>query len=467
MLAMVVQGCGGDDNGMEVEVPPPDDDDGVDPVTELEEVKKERDKYKKMLEDMEAEEAAMMASAKASAIFDALAANAGGAPSRSISAGSDGMLTVEVDGYKQVEDFGEADAIDGHRGAMLIEGSEMIVYTDIDDAEATPLGDVYNTKADPDGPTSYPIASGDDQDIMWGDVIRDSDSYNSMTEDAMTTRTFAGEVRDVMGMFSCTAAEGSPCSLPERQDNGKVVNADDAVQGTPGVNWVFIPTNAAAMVDEADEQYLYYGWWVNMTDDDPLTFDFEAFATANGYDAVVASGPGDTIEGSATYTGGAAGKYAMKSLTEDTVTGGHWTASAKLTANFDADLLPDTAGNDKNGVMVSGSIDDFMTGDTAQDWTVKLMVDGNTTDAGVQAVPVGGLDDVLDGATDRRVAEWDFGGSVDGMGNWSAAFHGPTATDEPTAITGEFNAMVDGFAQINGAFGANMMMEDAAMMAGN
>ena len=44
----------------------------------------------------------------------------------------------------------------------------------------------------------------------------------------------------------------------------------------------------------------------------------------------------ETVEGSATYKGGAAGKYAMQSTTDDSASGGHFTAAATLTANFDA-----------------------------------------------------------------------------------------------------------------------------------
>jgi hypothetical protein len=478
MLAMVVQGCGGDDNGMEVEVPPPDDDDGVDPVTELEEVKKERDKYKKMLEDMEAEEAAMMASAKASAIFDALDMNTGTAPAVTAKAGADGMLTFEAMGY-EMGDY--ADMIDGWRGKMLAgDEAEMVVYTDIENAMATPISRVYNGTL-MGGVNMYTVSNEGrddvpDNTIGWADVTLPT---GTVTRDPKTdaadddVHTIAGMVGDVPGTFSCTgAADG--CAAPTRDMEDGSISFDNGgeVEGNPAT-WTFTPTDPNVMVDVADSDgYLVFGWWLGL-DDDGAPEEFDAFAMAQGMTLIPGTTQGTALDGTAKYEGAAAGKFAMKSLHEDTVTGGHWTANASLTANFDANTADADVAADTNGVMISGMIDDFMTGDTARDWTVTLMAVDTNVDAvgdpagspGIQSPST--LAEYTAGDAANPVASWDFGGSVDGMGNWSAAFHGPTATDEPTAITGEFNAMVDGFAQINGAFGANMMMEDAAMMAGN
>ena len=51
---------------------------------------------------------------------------------------------------------------------------------------------------------------------------------------------------------------------------------------------------------------------------------------------------GETIRGSATYSGAAAGKYAVASATADSYEGGHFTADAMLMVNFDADEDGDT-----------------------------------------------------------------------------------------------------------------------------
>ena len=503
ILAMVLQGCGGDDDdgiskSMHDQVVMERDElqeeladlqdmldaanadvtrlegeladaqgDNSDLMAELQDAKDEAARLQMMVDDAAAAEAMAAANEMANAYFTGImAGNAGTAPTPMISAGSDGMLMAEIDDYMMVADFAEADAIDGFRGVMLT-GSDMVVYTDIADAEDTPLGMKYNSMANPGEASSYPIASGETNDIMWADVTRDADAHreSSETEDGTTTitREFDGEVSGVPGTFSCSGT--TACPVPTRQSNGKVVNDAGEVQGTPGTDWAFIPTDPDAKVDVADDQYLYFGWWVMQTSGagEALAYDVETFAAGMGFDQTVASGAGTAVTGSATYTGGAAGKYAMKSLLEDVTTGGHWTASAELTANFDADSDPDVDGNDENGVMVSGMITDFMTGDTAQAWTVKLMADGDLTADGIQ--PADDLSEVIDGTAGRRTTEWDFGGSVKAAGSWTPTFHGADAaltadTDLPMAVTGTFDAMVSGLAQISGGFAASAPMDD-------
>ena len=85
---------------------------------------------------------------------------------------------------------------------------------------------------------------------------------------------------------------------------------------------------------------------------------------------------GTALRGAATYTGAAAGKYAMASAAEDMYEGGHFTARATLEVDFDDDL-PGPDGVGKDGVALSGMIDNFMTGDTPRDdWSVTLTADG-------------------------------------------------------------------------------------------
>ena len=71
--------------------------------------------------------------------------------------------------------------------------------------------------------------------------------------------------------------------------------------------------------------------------------------------------------------GGAAGKFAMQSVTDDSASGGHFTASATLTANFDANTAVDEPNADELGVSIGGAITDFMTGDVSRpNWKVTL-----------------------------------------------------------------------------------------------
>ena len=82
---------------------------------------------------------------------------------------------------------------------------------------------------------------------------------------------------------------------------------------------------------------------------------------------------GRDLEGSATYKGAAAGKYAILSTTDDSASGGHFTAAATLKANFDADSDATDADVDVLGVSIGGTITDFMTGETSRpNWKVTL-----------------------------------------------------------------------------------------------
>ena len=70
---------------------------------------------------------------------------------------------------------------------------------------------------------------------------------------------------------------------------------------------------------------------------------------------------GSAITGSATYTGGAAGKFAINNPLGGG-DGGHFTANATLSAKFGGD---DDAG-------MTGNIDNFMANDKLVPWSVKL-----------------------------------------------------------------------------------------------
>ena len=63
----------------------------------------------------------------------------------------------------------------------------------------------------------------------------------------------------------------------------------------------------------------------------------------------------------------------MVSTSDNSASGGHFTASATLTANFDANTGIADEPNE-NGVSIGGTITDFMTGATSRpNWKVTLM----------------------------------------------------------------------------------------------
>ena len=206
------------------------------------------------------------------------------------------------------------------------------------------------------------------------------------------------------------------------------------------MNWKFVPTDPNGTIDVADETYLSFGWWLNQMDEGM----YETDVFANAYDAmgmaVAVDREAAEVDGSATYKGGAAGKWAIASTTDDTTEGGHFTATATLTANFDANTqMPDT-----DGVSIGGKITNFMTGDVSRpNWNVTLK----------PLAEVPGSVGRIDGAA----TEWSTGGALKGIGTWDADFYGEEAdTMHPMAATGEFDAAIANgeVGRISGAFAA-------------
>ena len=366
----------------------------------------------------------------------------------SFMASSTGMVTAEVSRYEA----GDApDAITGFHGVTLTKGRETIVaYSDIEDATATAISAVY-TKQAGTGPARYTVATSGTPgagEIGWGNITADGKEFTDTPGDATATpatngmTTFPGMVMNVPGTFSCAGSDANSfCTTrPVIDDDGKVAIA---VAG-----WTFTPTNANAMVDVQDaDGHLVFGWWLQKNTKGVPT-GVDVFAFAPDLTASAAAVSADGIEGTASYSGGAAGKYALHHTGGANSEAGHFTATATLEADFDADSDNNAAnGNDENGLILSGMIDNIMTGDVERDWTVTLMGGAAVTNAEA----INNLDD-----TTLRAAEWEINPSLKATGQWDPILYGGTATAYPTAVTGEFEAGIDNLAHIIGAFGATL-----------
>ena len=379
---------------------------------------------------------------------------------------SDGMLTAKVEdvsGYT-MSDMAP-DMIEGWRGVMFTNagGDTLVVYSDIGDDGTATLFDSY-TYTRPAPAQGYPgryavNTDGTDDTINWDDVTRpDSDVMLAGTV-VNPQVTFMGSVDNIPGTFLCAAAT---CVAPERYSDGTVNGS------TTGIgDWFFVPDEGASLYTD-DTSFLTFGWWLNKdAGGDPADVRLVSGGSSGlGATRTDTSTEGENLRGSATYSGAAAGKYSMASTTDDTYEGGHFTAMATLEVDFDADSTPGDGANDRNGVDLSGTIDNFMTGDTARDdWSVALMVDDDADDTN-DAAPVGSL--VADsGDTSRMLTEWSTGGAATGSGTWAATWwDGRTTgtniddsadnTVHPMAVNGTFNANIGSAARIQGAFGANI-----------
>jgi hypothetical protein len=391
---------------------------------------------------------------------------------------SDGMLTAKVEnvsGYT-MSDMAP-DMIEGWRGVMFTkaDGDTLVVYSDIEDDGTDTLFGRY-TYSLPDTVSGYPgryavtnEASSTTQ-ITWDKVSRPDNARGFAGTVASPQTTFRGTAHGIAGEFICTT--GAACVAPERYSDG-TVNRE-----TTGIaDWFFVPDEGASLYTD-DPSFLTFGWWLDKdAGGNPANVRLVFGATGLGSgDDDVARTASDTsgtgaggLRGFATYNGAAAGKYAMASSTDDTYEGGHFTAMATITADFDADLTPATAANDREGIALSGMIDNFMTGDTARpDWMVNLMVDND----GVDRNPVTPTATLIrnpaltgDDADNRRMlTSWSTGAAATGTGTWAAQWYGGvtltparTAIDTeglPAAVVGTFNANIGTAARLQGAFGA-------------
>ena len=249
-----------------------------------------------------------------------------------------------------------------------------------------------------------------------------------------------GSFHGVSGTYSCTPATDSSCAAQVATDGftlGMSADADNAFTANASA-WTFKPSDPNARVMSAmDTMYASYGWWIHKTEDGK-TYTASAFFDYKGGDdtAELASGV-DTLLGSATYMGGAAGKYALSSSTGGTNDAGHFTARATLEADFTDN-------------MISGTIDMFMGADgMARDWSVELM------DQAVSATGVIAGDGTT-GNTDRQMTKWTIGGTAgDAGGEWNGQLYNNGDDLVPMTAAGQFSSMYGQGNSMVGAFGAN------------
>jgi hypothetical protein len=179
-----------------------------------------------------------------------------------------------------------------------------------------------------------------------------------------------------------------------------------------------------------DADYLAYGWWLKKDDDGWTAGAF----TASMGNPTASSGL-DTLEGSATYRGGAAGKYALSNARGGPNMAGHFTADVELTAKFGS------------AAEVTGMIDNFVTGHE-NDWEVSLNAANLTATGGIAAD--------TDTTTKKATTTWMIGGEDEGTGTWTGTLFGGSSTAAPTEGTGAFGAVHGRNARMVGAFGVEL-----------
>ena len=237
----------------------------------------------------------------------------------------------------------------------------------------------------------------------------------------------SGTYHGVPGNFYCTPTDAdTQCS------------SSVAAQGFTlgGGTWAFKPSNPEARVMSTDDTvYASYGWWLHTEAGGGLVAS--AFATSRG--TVTAAADIADLKGTATYVGGAAGKYALSSTTGGKNDAGHFTARAMLEADFSDN-------------MISGTIDDFMGADgMSRNWSVELMEQGVSTTGTIL-----GDDGTGTVGTDEEKTKWTVDGTAaDAAGQWSGTLYdNDDDSGVPQVATGTFYSEFGRDGKMVGAFGA-------------
>ena len=326
--------------------------------------------------------------------------------------------------------------------------STVVVYTDVGPNERKAWASVY-TSVDTATVTSLLTTNSDavvSASAFSTEGLKDHHGdRNTDTNVISISGTFDG----ASGTYTCASATDGACT--SNMTTGGVVLGGSLTDG-----WMFNPLDNA-MVSQPDSAYAYFGWWLHQDENGPEVDVFHGVT-----DLAAAGDTFPPLGGTATYKGPAAGKYAIDPVAPGTyASGGHWTADATLTANFeDPDAADDPVAS--NG-SISGMIENFMADGESMDWSVSLgdtalsataIFNSGDNATAEETTPVAG-DDVVWTIADEAAPE---------SGSWSGALYDQTAPPDgnnvPSTATGEFSATYSEgghtIGHMIGAFGAHV-----------
>ncbi len=272
------------------------------------------------------------------------------------------------------------------------------------------------------------------------------------------------------GTYTCTGTGETVCKsayMVGTSDAGTPPTGTPYVMlsgGASGTTWTFVPDDLDAMVTLGDPtaaaMFVTYGYWMRELSGDDGWTDVRPFSELSQNGVPHANGVAQAIKGSASYSGGAAGMYAIYHPVAAGSSSGHWTANAMLTADFDEQ-------------MVSGELTGFMAEGQAMDWKVELLeADISAADPAPDPVsrarsstggfkPDGsshGFANAENGTVwtmgdmdGEKTGSWygDFWAANDGTVNTTAIADNPA----PAAATGVFWAEYGDVGRMTGAFG--------------
>ena len=307
-----------------------------------------------------------------------------------------------------------------------------VVYTNQGAGKQVPIADKHGGSggilSDDTGRISQSGLASNPSLVAGSDFASGSGGKNH-TEAAGDTIKVSGTFDGADGLYQCAQAVDIACRSQVDGAGGLILSG----------GWTFKPDNGAMVPEAANANFVAYGWWSREAS---AGVDVIAFVDTVGTSAVVSSTAG--VTGTATYMGGAAGKYAISNPLGDDSEAGAFTAKAMLTAKF---------GNATDEGTVSGMLTDFMSGGMAKDWTVMLKGAGTNEGAAIASGVIGG------GLTTSQTGQtvWSIGETPAGAaGSWGGSFYdaGTGTGDAPMTAAGTFRAEYGPIGRMYGAFGA-------------
>ena len=310
--------------------------------------------------------------------------------------------------------------------------STVVVYTDIEAPKRVPFGDVYELEDDGHLANAAVVLAANRPKVKASAFVHTGEKNHApkATSQNAVDVVVPGTFNGASGEYRCHA-DGTSACVSHDAGNGIVRLA--------GTGWIFDP-DLGAMALQADASYAYFGWWLNKGTD-PAGVEagvFHGVTDLTGEDAQLGAPTSiNALGGEATYTGAAAGKYAINPSLSSAM-GGHWTADAELKAEWGNETTPGT---------ISGTIDEFMADGQKMPWSITL---------GKTDLQENGTFSATGGVT------WAIS-DVDGSkaGSWAGGLRAEGDDKVPEVVTGVFSATHgttgndDEVGHMVGAFGAH------------
>ena len=203
----------------------------------------------------------------------------------------------------------------------------VVLYNNREDPKMESFATKYATQLAEDSDNgrlnnAYLTADTTDKTYIASDTFASGSGYVDHTEEANDVVKIRGSFNGGMGYYHCAQAGDVACR--------SAVDGADGIILTGG--WSFEPDDGTMAVTP-DTNYVLFGWWSREV---PTGVDVATFAQTVGAD--LAGTANGALTGTATYVGGAAGKYSINEPVEGNPNSGAFTARAELTAK--SETLP-------------------------------------------------------------------------------------------------------------------------------